>query len=51
MNRLDCDNKNKRNNPKVSKFQKVVLDQYLSEALFLMKLIGLTTPTGKPVGF
>lgn len=42
MNRLDCDNKNKRNNPKVSKFQKVVLDQYLSEALFLMKLIGIT---------
>lgn len=42
MNRLDCDNKNKENNPKVSKFQKVILDQYLSEALFLMKLIGIT---------
>lgn len=42
MNRLDCDNKNKENNPKVSKFQKIVLDQYLSEALFLMKLIGIT---------
>lgn len=42
MNRLDCDNKNKGNNPKVSKFQNVVLDQYLSEAFFLMKLIGIT---------
>lgn len=42
MNRLDCDNKNKENNPKVSKFQKVILDQYLFEALFLMKLIGIT---------
>lgn len=42
MKCLDCDNKNKGNNPKVSKFQKVVLDQYLSEALFLMKLIGIT---------
>lgn len=42
MNRLDCNNKNRGNNPKVSKFQKVVLDQYLFEALFLMKLIGIT---------
>ena len=42
INRLDCDNKNKGNNPKVSKFQKVVLDQYLEEALFLMQLIGIT---------
>lgn len=41
INRLDCDNKNKGNNPKVSKFQKVVLDQYLDEALFLMQLIGI----------
>ena len=41
-NRLDCDNKNKGNNPKVSKFQKVVLDQFLEEALFLMRLIGIT---------
>lgn len=42
MNRLDFDNKNKENNSKVSKFQKVMLDQYLSEAFFLMKLIGIT---------
>ena len=42
MNCLDCDNKNKRIKLKVSKFQKVVLGQYLSEALFLMKLIGIT---------
>ena len=42
INRLDCDNKNKGNNPKVTKFQKVVLDQYLEEALFLMQLIGIT---------
>lgn len=42
MKCLDCDNKNKKNNPKVSKFQKIVLDQYLSEVLFLMKLIGIT---------
>ena len=47
MNRLDCDNKNKRIKLKVSKFQKVVLDQYLSEALFLMKLIGITVFTEK----
>lgn len=37
INRLDCDN-----NPKVTKFQKVVLDQYLEETLFLMQLIGIT---------
>ena len=42
INKLDCDNKNKGNNPKVSKFQKVFLDQYLEEALFLMQLIGIT---------
>ena len=41
-NRLDCDNKNKGNDPKVSKFQKVVLDQFLEEAFFLMRLIGIT---------
>ena len=41
-NRLDCDNKNKGNDPKVSKFRKVFLDQYLDEALFLMQLIGIT---------
>lgn len=42
MKCLDCDNKNKEINPKVSKFQKIVLDQYLSEALFLMKFISIT---------
>lgn len=50
INRLDCDNKNKGNNPKVSKFQKVVLDQYLEEALFLMQLIGITVFSGKQTG-
>ncbi len=42
VNSLDCDNKKKGNPPKISKFQKVVLDQYLEEALFLMELIGIT---------
>lgn len=41
-NSLDCDNKKKGNPPKISKFQKVSLDQYLEEALFLMELIGIT---------
>ena len=50
INRLDCDNKNKGNNPKVSKFQKVVLDQYLEEALFLMQLIGITVFNDKKAG-
>lgn len=40
-NRLDCDNKKKGNNPKVDKFRKVYLTQYLKEALFLMQLIGI----------
>ena len=42
INHLDCDNKNKGNPPRVDKFRKVVLDQYLKEALFLMQLIGIT---------
>ena len=50
INRLDCDNKNKGNNPKVTKFQKVVLEQYLEEALFLMKLIGITVFSDKQTG-
>lgn len=50
INKLDCDNKNKGNNPKVSKFQKVVLDQYLEEALFLMQLIGITIFSTKKNG-
>ena len=41
IDRLDCDNKKKGNEPKVDKFRKVVLQQYLEEALFLMKLIGI----------
>ncbi|MDO4467780.1 MAG: GIY-YIG nuclease family protein [Bacillota bacterium] len=41
-NKLDCDNKNKGNKPKIDKFRKVQLDQYLDEALFLMELIGIT---------
>ena len=39
---LDSDNKNKGNNPKIDKFRKVILDQYLDEALFLMELIGIS---------
>lgn len=50
INHLDCDNKNKGNNPKVSKFQKVILDQYLEEALFLMQLIGITVFNDKKSG-
>ncbi|MBR1884812.1 MAG: GIY-YIG nuclease family protein [Schwartzia sp.] len=50
IHRLDCDNKNKGNNPKVSKFQKIVLEQYLEEALFLMKLIGISVFSDKPTG-
>lgn len=42
INRLDCDNKNKGNNPKIDKFRSVFLSQYLDEALFLMQLIGIT---------
>lgn len=42
VNRLDCDNKTKGNPPKVDKFRKVYLGQYLDEALFLMQLIGIS---------
>ena len=42
---LDSDNKNKGNAPKVDKFRKVALDQYLEEALFLMELIGISVFT------
>lgn len=41
INRLDCDNRKKGNPPKVDKFRKVYLGQYLEEALFLMQLIGI----------
>ena len=41
LRKLDCDNKKKGNPPKVDKFRKVVLEQYLDEALFLMQLIGI----------
>ena len=40
--RLDCDNRNKGNIPKVDKFRRIVLQQYLDEALFLMELIGIS---------
>lgn len=40
-NRLDSDNKSKGNIPKVDKFRKPELEQYLEEALFLMELIGI----------
>lgn len=42
IGKLDCDNKNKGNRPKVDKFREVYLGQYLDEALFLMQLIGIT---------
>lgn len=42
IDKLDCDNKKKGNPPKVDKFRRVILDQYLNEALFLMQLIGIT---------
>ncbi len=41
VGRLDCDNKNKGNKPKVDKFREVFLGQYLEEALFLLQLIGI----------
>lgn len=41
IGKLDCDNKNKGNKPKVDKFREVYLGQYLDEALFLMQLIGI----------
>lgn len=41
VQKLDCDNKKKGNPPKVDKFRKVYLGQYLDEALFLMQLIGV----------
>ena len=41
LKKLDCDNKKKGNPPKVGEFRRVVLDQYLNEALFLMELIGI----------
>ena len=43
---LDCENKTKGNPPKVDKFRKVYLGQYLEEALFLMQLIGITVFSG-----
>ena len=42
IGKLDIDNKNKGNPIKVDKYRKVFLEQYLQEALFLMRLIGIT---------
>jgi hypothetical protein len=39
---LDCENKNKGQKPKVSKFSEVDLNQYLDEALLLLELLGVT---------
>lgn len=50
IERLDCDNKKKGNPPKVDKFRKVVLEQYLEEALFLMQLIGIDVFSGNKAG-
>lgn len=41
VDHLDCDNKKKGAPPKVDKYRKVFLGQYLDEALFLMQLIGV----------
>jgi len=41
-NKLDCDNKKNGNKTNVSRFDEVMLEQYLDEALFLMELIGIT---------
>lgn len=41
IGRLDCDNKNKGNKQKVSRFREVELEQYIDEALFLLELIGI----------
>lgn len=41
LEKIDCDNKQKGNPPKVDKFRKVYLGQSLDEALFLMQLIGI----------
>lgn len=49
-NKLDCDNRNKGNDPKVSKFRKVELEQYLDEALFLIELIGISVFAEKKAG-
>lgn len=43
--KLDCDNKNKGNNPKIDIFRQVELDQYIDEALFMLELIGITVFT------
>lgn len=39
--KLDCDNRQKGNKAKVSRFDKVQLDQYIDEAMFLLELIGV----------
>ena len=41
LQKLDCDNKKSGNPPKVDIFRKEILRQYLNEALFLMRLIGV----------
>lgn len=46
-NSLQCENKNKGNQPKVTKFRQVLLDQYLEEAFFLFELIGVKVFSGK----
>lgn len=39
---LDCDNKVNGNDPKVDKFRKAELDEYLDEALFILQFVGTT---------
>ncbi len=42
LKKLDCDNRKKGNSPKVDKFDKEILNQYIAEAMFLMELIGIS---------
>ena len=42
LERWACDNKKKDNLPKIDKFRKVFLKQYLDGALFLLQLIGIS---------
>lgn len=50
IGRLDCENKNKGNKPKVDKFRSVYLGQYIEEALFIMQLIGIRVFSDVKVG-
>ncbi len=44
---LDCDNKRKEKEPKINKPDKMILEQYLEEALLLLQLLGITVFDGE----